>query len=245
MDKKELAQILEATPDMLNAKHIEFASYITMIGRKAKTADGWQQVDTPYMNVDGRLAMACADHLKSGMTLDIMPAQVLVNDDRELTLQVTIVSSIYGQRSGTATSYRGGGGIEAQHPWEIAETSAIGRALATMGYGLLPGSGLASAEDMQRALADDEPRPPRGRKAGGDKPASDDTPVDYDGLRQYIVKQGWPGPQQSDFVDLAKAKKWTRGDITRNFTIWHLKWQENADAMEKELEAELQAAKGE
>lgn len=36
-------------------------------------------------------------------------------------------------------------------PWEVGETAAIGRALAAMGYGLLPGAGLASAEDMLRA----------------------------------------------------------------------------------------------
>jgi len=67
---------------------------------------------------------------------------------------VGIVSSIYGTRYGIATSWKKGGApIEGQHPWEVAETSAVGRALGMFGYGVLPGTGLTHAEDMQRVLA--------------------------------------------------------------------------------------------
>ncbi len=153
MERKALAEILDATPDVGKVRHLEFGSYITVIERKQKVGNTWRNIETPYMNVDGRLAMAAEDHRRQEKRLDILPATVLVNDDRELTLQVTVRSEVYGERSGVATSRRvDGPAIEQQHPWEIAETSAIGRALACFGYGLLPGSGLASAEDMERAL---------------------------------------------------------------------------------------------
>ena len=69
-----------------------------------------------------------------------------------LVVTVTVTSEVYGTRHGIATSRRAGGSTaESEFPWEVAETSAIGRALTAMGYGLLPGAGLASAEDMLRA----------------------------------------------------------------------------------------------
>lgn len=45
--------------------------------------------------------------------------------------------------------------------WEIAETKARGRALGSWGFGLLPGSGLASFEEMEDAETSD--RPPTGQ----------------------------------------------------------------------------------
>ena len=84
----------------------------------------------------------------------ISVSKVLVDSPEQLTLQVTVTSEIYGVRHGIATSRKKTGtNAEKNWPWEVAETSSIGRALAAMGYGLLPGSGLASAEDMLRADA--------------------------------------------------------------------------------------------
>jgi hypothetical protein len=80
-----------------------------------------------------------------------------VDNEEQLTLLVSVVSEVYGRRHGIATSRRvGGSPVEREYPWEVAETSAIGRALASMGYGLLPGAGLASAEDMERVMAADQ-----------------------------------------------------------------------------------------
>jgi hypothetical protein len=104
------------------------------------------------MNVDGKVAMANEDHRRQGKQLNFEDPVVLVENDQQLTLLVSIVSEIYGRRHGIATSRKvGGSPYESAHPWEIAETSAIGRALSMMGYGVLPGSGLASADDVTRA----------------------------------------------------------------------------------------------
>lgn len=152
MTREELVALCRMVPDVGETKHEEFVDYITVIERRRKDSQAWKTERAPYMSVDGRLAMANADHRRQGKKLAFEDPVVLTDTPEELTLMVVIESEIYGRRHGIATSRRRDGSpIEMQHPWEIAETSAIGRALATMGYGLLPGSGLASAEDMLRA----------------------------------------------------------------------------------------------
>jgi len=85
--------------------------------------------------------------------MDFGIPQLLVNTDAAVTLLVTITSELYGTRHGIATSRRKqGSSAERQSSFETCETSAIGRALSSMGYGLIPGSGLASAEDMSRVI---------------------------------------------------------------------------------------------
>ncbi|CAG0945042.1 hypothetical protein ANRL1_02078 [Anaerolineae bacterium] len=104
------------------------------------------------MTIDGKLAMANQDHRQQNKRLDFGEPKVLVDSPEQLTLQVTVTSEVYGIRHGIATSRKKTGtNAEKDCPWEVAETSATGRALAAMGFGLLPGTGLASAEDMLRA----------------------------------------------------------------------------------------------
>jgi hypothetical protein len=152
MTKEELDAILKAAGPVGQINHLDYAQYVTVIERRKRTDKGWQTDGTAYMSVDGRLAMANRDHALQGKRMAFENPVVLVDNDEQLTMMVAVDSEVYGRRHGTATSRKvDGPPIEMQHPWEIAETSAMGRALAAMGYGLLPGSGLASAEDMQRA----------------------------------------------------------------------------------------------
>jgi hypothetical protein len=152
MTREQILQILRATPNVGQVSHEEFADYVVALTQRRRGEDGWQSTEHPYMTVDGKLAMANQDHARQGRRLDFGPPQVLVDNEEQLTLLVTVTSEIYGTRHGIATSRRiGGSEIEQLFPWEVAETSAIGRALTMMGYGLFPGSGLASADDMLRA----------------------------------------------------------------------------------------------
>lgn len=60
---------------------------------------------------------------------------------------------LLGRKPGTAWVPRSGGKNAAQsNPWEKVETSARGRALAAWGFGVLPGSGVASLEEMQNVV---------------------------------------------------------------------------------------------
>lgn len=151
MTREQILQILRATPNLGKVTHDEFADYVVALNQRRRGEDGWQNTEHPYMMVDGKLAMATQDHARQGRRLDFGPPQVLVDNEEQLTLMVTVTSEIYGTRYGIATSRRvGGTAAEREFPWEVAETSATGRALSMMGYGLIPGSGLASAEDMLR-----------------------------------------------------------------------------------------------
>lgn len=154
MTREQILQILRATPNVGQMAHEDFADYVVALSQRRRGEGGWQNAEHPYMTVDGKLAMATQDHARQGRRLDFGPPQVLVDNDEQLTLMVTVTSEIYGTRHGIATSRRvGGTEIEQLFPWEVAETSAIGRALTMMGYGLIPGSGLASADDMLRATS--------------------------------------------------------------------------------------------
>lgn len=152
MTREELVAYCRRAPDVGAVKHEEFVDYIAPIERRRRVDNRWVTEQAPYMSVDGRLAMANTDHRRQDKKLIFHDPIVLSDTSDQLTIMVIIESEIYGRRHGIATSRRvDGSPIEQQHPWEIAETSAIGRALASMGYGLLPGTGLSSAEDMERA----------------------------------------------------------------------------------------------
>jgi len=170
MTREELLAVCRKAPPIGQVKHEDFIDYIVVLREWKKVEGEWRQVESAYMAVDGKIAMASLDHRLQNKRLDFEAPQVLVNNDEELTLAVFVVSELYGRRHGIATSRKKTGSLaEQSNPWEVAETSAIGRALSTMGYGLLPGAGLASAEDMVRALAEEEeaekqPSPRRARR---------------------------------------------------------------------------------
>lgn len=151
MTREQLLEFCRRAPNVGAVKHEEFADYVVPLHQRKKVDDEWVTVQVPYMAVDGKLAMANEDHRRQAKRLDFAAPQVLNDNAEQLTLLVTITSEVYGTRHGIATSRRvGGTEAEREFPWEVAETSAIGRALSAMGYGLFPGSGLASAEDMLR-----------------------------------------------------------------------------------------------
>ncbi len=152
MNREEVLALCRKARDVGSVKHEDFADYVVVLESRRKVGEEWQTVEHAYMAVDGKLAMANEDHRQQNKRLDFHEPKVLLDNPEQLTLQVTVTSEIYGTRHGIATSRKKGGTpAERDFPWEVAETSAIGRALAAMGYGLLPGAGLASAEDIVRA----------------------------------------------------------------------------------------------
>ncbi len=161
MTREELLEVCRRAPAVGQVKHEEFVDYVIVLERRRQVDGHWVTEPAAYMSVDGKLAMANEDHRRQGKKLDFEDPVVLVDTDENLTLMVTVVSEVYGRRHGIATSRRvGGSPIERDFAWEAAETSAVGRALSAMGYGLLPGAGLASAEDMIRAQERPEEREP-------------------------------------------------------------------------------------
>lgn len=157
MKREDILALCRKARDVGKVRHEDFADYVIGLERRKRVGGEWVSVEVGYMSVDGKLAMANEDHRIQDKRLDFEPPTVLVDNEEQLTLLVTVVSEVYGRRHGIATSRRAGGSpVEREYPWEVAETSAIGRALASMGYGLLPGAGLSSAEDVERGMSADQ-----------------------------------------------------------------------------------------
>ena len=159
MNREDLLELARRTPDVGRARHADFVDYLVPVTTTRQQRGEWATVENAYMTVIGKLAMANQDHRAQEKKLNFEDPVVLVDNEEQLTLMVVIDSDLYGRRHGIATSRRiDGSAVEREYPWEVAETSALDRALTAMGYGALPGAGLASAEDMQRAT-DSHPTP--------------------------------------------------------------------------------------
>jgi hypothetical protein len=110
-------------------------------------------VHLPYVSVNGRVLMARDEHREKNAKMFIHPATISPNSS---TLTVKIDSEIHGSACGTATIFWDGSGANKTNPVENAETSAIGRALGFLGYGLV-GTGIASAEEIEIAMEQSKP----------------------------------------------------------------------------------------
>lgn len=135
-------------------------------------------VELPYVQVDGRAAMARDEHTKAGkrLRIEFIPESVrlaasllhaaglgvgvdeaaiiealkTIPDETKSILTCMVDSEIYGQYHGSARIGWGGTGVDRTNPYENAQTSAAGRALGFMGYGLI-GGGIASYEEVVEA----------------------------------------------------------------------------------------------
>lgn len=78
-----------------------------------------------------------------------------------------------GRKSGTAWAPASGGrAAEKSNPYEVVETSARGRAIGAWGIGVIPGSGVASLEEM-RQVSRNEAANSRGNAAAESTPKID------------------------------------------------------------------------
>jgi len=155
--KKKLDHAYAVTPEEYQSfiipikQNVKLGKYNKELAKNSETYDlgVWQNdkgdvyvsICKPYMSVDGRVKWARDDHRKEGKKL-IFHEPKISNGH----VSITIESELLGNATGTA-KIGSGGGVDATNPIENAETSAIGRALGFLGYGLY-GNGIASAEEL-------------------------------------------------------------------------------------------------
>ena len=134
-----------------------FLTFIPQNRRVAgsKTHPVFASIRLPYMSVDGRVKIALDEHREQGATLVIQTSFETEPVSQQLICRATVTSALLGTATGHARAFLGGGGVNATNPLENAETSAVGRALGFLGYGLY-GTGIASAEEVLRAIAERE-----------------------------------------------------------------------------------------
>lgn len=132
--------------------------------------DLYVSIYEPYMSVDGRVKWARDEHKAAGKKLTFCPP-VFKNG----LVSITVDSEIYGEATGTAKIGKGGG-VDSTNPIENAETSAIGRALGFLGYGLY-GNGIASAEEVLTAKGEKRQQYQYQKKATQNEVKPDERPV--------------------------------------------------------------------
>lgn len=94
-----------------------------------------------YMTVARRLELAHEETKIQGVKTEVLQHEPIV------VIQATVnIAGIEYQGISSANPAKS---IEKSNPYEVAETSAVGRALGFAGYGLI--ESVATADDMQRA----------------------------------------------------------------------------------------------
>jgi hypothetical protein len=117
-----------------------------------KASPLYAAIREPYLGVDGRVKMASDEHRDKGVTLVIQTTFDVEPHSGQLVCRATVTSTLLGSATAHARVFLNGAGVDESNPLENAETSAIGRALGFLGYGLY-GTGIASAEEVLQAQA--------------------------------------------------------------------------------------------
>lgn len=108
------------------------------------------------VNIHGKQYVPVSERLKlANGDLSSVVTEIVSNDVNEVVVKATIITK-KGTFVGHASSSKKSSGIEGQSPIEVAETSALGRALGFAGFGVL--EGIASAEEIKVAHAKSEVR---------------------------------------------------------------------------------------
>lgn len=125
------------------------------LGVWARNEAVYMPVRMPYMAVDGRVAMMVAR--QNGQPYSLVTEAEQINGEwyMRATFEGMAANGTPCKTIGRAKIGFGGKSVDSTNPVENAETSAVGRALAFAGYGLL-GTGIASAEEVVTAKAESE-----------------------------------------------------------------------------------------
>lgn len=193
----EIVDFVQGLPSTKKVKRLD---------EKGRKVDEYVDVITLYVSVAGRVQQCRMAAEANGWRVDYEPEPVtptgcpgfLQMDDRLVYREYVTIWQLrdpdgqmldspvlLGRKSGQAwVPATGGRQAAGSNPYEKVETSARGRALGAWGFGVLPGSGIASLEEMQQAQS-------RGREpvAGGEEESARKSPEErMEDLKVLIEK---------------------------------------------------------
>lgn len=194
-----------------------------------RDVESYVRQTTLYTQVAGRLRILADVASSNGWKIDIYPEPnvptgipgYLRFDDRlvfRVYVEITSLesdggSTVLGRRFGTAwAKAEGGFNAEGSNPYETVETSALGRALAQWGFGILPGSGIASVEEMRLAKQNVGGAGPRARQQAPQRVKEDRGDLIASAVDFIERRRKMTGASQED-VDAGMAK-WVRDKLS-------------------------------
>lgn len=154
---------LKSLPDVFGIKAVDFADFVLPLSQKQNIAEKGQPkqyVETTrmYMTVAGRAMMlytaAKLNNWKVVEDWDIINPNPVVF---RCKISISWIGDLYdGKREHLHLGIRSGVSKAKgdEHAWEKMETAARGRAIAAWGFGVFPGSGIASFEEMEEVTAE-------------------------------------------------------------------------------------------
>lgn len=201
--RDDVIRLLSTLPPVFGVSTVDYADYVQAlpqnkkVEKKVRMPNGsfrveeeWHEAYTLYMSVAGRIKMAEAIARENAWSLDFepepatptgIPGMLQTTDGRIVYREYAVFTDQNGDRPvsmgrkpGTAwVPYSGGKQAAKSNPYEKVETSARGRALGAWGIGVLPGSGIATMEEMlgvndNRAAMEAQSQA-AGQQGGGDR----------------------------------------------------------------------------
>ena len=173
-----VAQAEKACQMAVDVTPLAYRSFLMLLPQHrrvagTKSSPVWAPIRLPYMSVDGRIKMAFDEHRDKGARLQIQTQFDTEPSSGQLLCRAIVMSDLLGTATAHARAFVNGTGVDATNPLENAETSAVGRALGFLGYGLY-GTGIASAEEvLQAQAARDSQEHPDSLSMVEDKPPSE------------------------------------------------------------------------
>lgn len=214
--RPQVLELLASLPDVYGVAYADFAEHVQALPQRKKVVkklpngrpnEIWFDSWALYMSVPGRVAMLQAIADQREWVVDFEPEPVTptgvpgwLTDGKEegrivyreyLTIRTLsedgVMSVPLGRKPGTAwVPYSGGQQAAGSNPYEKVETSARGRAIAAWGIGVLPGSGIASVEEIEQAFAMKAEADAGGR---GSRPAQQQEPQSNRPTREDLLEQ--------------------------------------------------------
>jgi len=169
---EDVTRLLSSLPDVWGIKQVDFIEYVQPLSQKKDLSlrqgvKEYHQVWNLYFTVAGRIAMITQAAILNDWIVSFEPEEFgekqgfVEYGDRLVYREHCHIQKIMGtltepqvielgRKPGMAwVPNQGGAGAVSSNRFEKVETSARGRSIAAWGFGVIPGSGVASFDEMQ------------------------------------------------------------------------------------------------